>query len=215
MPVRRGSTSSEPNELIDRLLEVGRPLEAFNAVDLSWKRVDTSRLRQLLSVLATVEPSGPIDHYSLSLALDALDERPEATIAEKAGLEFAYITILTGSEHGIPNLERLASTTPSVFVELIEALYGEKPDGEDQGPRASRRQAQAMAAFSTLEILSRTPGSEESGKIDSEKLSSWIADVRASCSDLDILGGCDSEIGQLLSRATADNDGHWPCRTSL
>ena len=89
MPVRRGSTSSEPNELIDRLLEVGRPLEAFNAVDLSWKRVDTSRLRQLLSVLATVEPSGPIDHYSLSLALDALDERPEATIAEKAGLEFA------------------------------------------------------------------------------------------------------------------------------
>ena len=212
MPIRRVHTSSELNELIDRLLEVGRPLEAFNAVDWSWRRVDTSRLTKLLSVLATVEPSGPIDEYSLLEAFGTLNERPEVTIAEKAGLEFAYVSLLTGSEHGIPNLERLVSTTSSVFVELIEAVYGKKPYGEDKGPRASRRQAQAKAAYSALQILSRTPGSEENGRIDSEKLASWIADVRASCSDLNLLGGCDSEIAQLLSRAPADNDGHWPCR---
>ena len=211
-PFRSGSTSSELNELVDRLLEVGRPLEAFNAVDWSWKRVETSRLTRLLRALASVEPYGHIDQYSLSSAFDALDERPDVTTAEKASLEFTYITGLTGSEHGIPNLELLISNTPPVFMELIEAVYGETPYEDDQDPRVSLRQAQGMSAFSTLQMLSRTPGSDEDGRIDSGKLMSWLAEARRLSTELGFKGVCDSQIAQLLSRAPADDDGHWPCR---
>ena len=36
--------------------------------------------------------------------------------------------------------------------------------------------------------------------------------MRALCAEHDVLSACDQEIGQLLSRARADNDGLWPCR---
>ena len=213
MPIRSGSTPSELNELVDRLLEVGRPFEAFNAVDWHWKRVETSRLTRLLRATASVEPYGRIDQFSLSSAFDALDERSEATITEKASLEFTYITGLTASEHGIPNLERLISATPSVFADMIEAVYGENALEDDRGIHASLRQAQASAAFSVLQALCRTPGSDEDGRIDSAKLKSWITEVREHCSVLDLVDACDSQIGQLVSRAPADEDGHWPCRS--
>ncbi len=212
MPIRSGSTPSELNELIDRLLEVGRPFEAFNAVDWHWKRVETSRLTRLLRAIASVEPYGRIDQFSLSSAFDALDERSDATVTEKASLEFTYITGLTSSEHGIPNLERLISATPRVFAEMIEVVYGKNTPEDDQGSHASLRQAQASAAFSVLQALSRTPGSDEDGRIDSAKLESWITEVREHCSVLELVDACDSQIGQLLSRAPANEDGHWPCR---
>ena len=212
MPIRSGSTPSELNELVDRFLEVGRPIEAFNAVDWHWKRVETSRLTRLLRALASVEPYGRIDQFSLSSAFDALDERSEATVTERASLEFTYIDGLTSSEHGIPNLERLITATPSVFAEMIEAVYGKNTQEDDQGTHAPLRQVQASAAFSVLQALCRTPGSDEDGRIDSVKLKSWITEVRARCSVLDLVAAGDSQIGQLLSRAPADEDGHWPRR---
>ena len=213
MPISSGSTSSELNELVDRLLEVRRPFEAFNAVDWHWKSLETSRLTKLLRTVASVEPYGRIDQYSLSFAFDALDERPDVSTVEKASLEFTYITGLTGSEHGISNLELLISTTPSLFVEMIEAVYGEKPqmDSQDE-PQMSLRQAQAMSAFSTLQMLSRTPGSDEDGRVDQGVLLSWLEEARTLSAELGLRGACDSQIGQLLSRATTDDDGHWPCR---
>ena len=212
VPTRPGYSPSELNELIDRLLDVGRPFEAFNAVDWHWKGVETSRLLRLLRTLASAEPYGHLDQYSLSFAFDALDERSDAATAEKASLEFTYITGLSASDHGIPNLEQLISTTPSVYAELIEAVYGQKTPESDKGTHASLRQSHASAAFSVLQALQRTPGSDEDGRIDTTKLKSWITEVRKICSGVDLLDACDSQIGQLLARPPADADGHWPRR---
>lgn len=206
-----GFAPSELNEIIDGLLEVNRPLEAFNVVDWCWNSVETSRLKRLLTALAVVEPYGHIDQFSLSSAFEALDKRSDVTPFEKASLEFTYVSGLAQSEHGIPNLEHLVASTPSAFVELIEAVYGHTPDPNSQEPEVLQRQARGTAAYFTLQRIRRTPGSDESGNIDSEKLKSWLTEVRTLSAKLDLTGACDTQIGQLLSRAPADDDGYWPC----
>ena len=61
-------------EIIDRLLEAKRPRSAFCTVQLDWRRVETSRLKNLLFAVATVgdEPAGhyQLDAYQISEALE-------------------------------------------------------------------------------------------------------------------------------------------------
>ena len=56
----RQHSDAELAELLNRLLEVRRPRAAFDCLHLDWDRLDTSRLKQLLSDVGTVaaEPSG-------------------------------------------------------------------------------------------------------------------------------------------------------------
>ena len=206
-PIGFDSSSSDLNELIDKLLDVNRPLEAFHAIEWYWSQIETSRLKRILYALAAVDPYGHIDQHSLSSAFGALDERPDVTTREKAHLEFAYVTALTRSEHGIPNLEELIATTPTLFVEVIEAVYVDNPNPDDPV-----RRAQGTAAYFTLQDIRRTPGSDENGNIDSTELKSWLDEVRTLSAERDLTSVCDSQIGQLLSRAPADGDGYWSSR---
>ena len=211
-PIGLRFTPSDLNELVDRLLWVARPIEAFHTVNWAWSNLETSRLKRLLYDVASVEPYGHIDQFSLSSAFEALDKRSDITPFEKASLEFTYVSGLAQSEHGIPNLEHLVVSTPSAFVELIEAVFGHTPDPNSQEPEELQRQARGTAAYSTLQRIRRTPGSDKGGTIDSGKLKSWLAEVRALSAKLDLTGACDTQIGELLSRAPADDDGYWPCR---
>ena len=207
--------SEEINEFIDRLLDVGRPWVAFNAVDVYWKRVETSRLKLLLQAVASVESEGFIDEFHLSSAFDALDERPETSIFEKAMLEFSYTPGLVQSQHGIPNIERLVAQSPETFMELVAAVYRSESDSQsqhDRQPDPAIRQAQGKAAYFALGRISRTPGTEDDGSIDLERLKSWIARARELSAEQNRTGPCDSRIGELLSRAGPDEDGSWPSR---
>ena len=213
IPVGFNSERAELNEIVDRLVEANRPIEAFNSVNWYWKRVETSRIKRLLVAMASAEPYGYIDQFRLSSAFDALDERTDVTTREKAGLEFMYISGLSGSERGIPNLELLISDSPAVFIELIEAVYGEKPDQDDQGTDESVYQARGSAAYFTLQKIRRTPGTDEDGNIDIEVLKDWLHQVHALSADMGLTNISDRWIGELLSRAPADSDGYWPRRT--
>ena len=212
IPIGSSFTPSELNEFIDGLLGANRPIEAFRTVNWSWKSVETSRLKRLLYAVASADLYGYIDQFSLSSALDALDTRSGVTTIEKAGLEFTYVSSLAQSEHGIPNLEELIASTPSVFMELIEAVYGHESDADSQEPEELQRQARGTAAYFTLQRIRRTPGADENGSIDSAKLKAWLTQVRALSAELGLTGACDTQIGELLSRAPADDDGYWPCR---
>ena len=101
-------TPAEGNELIDRLLEAGRPRAAFCAVHMNLDHVETARLKQLLRAVATTNQE-PTTHYLLdrhyvSEALDSLGRRPGVTHDEMAEFEFLYIAVLDQSRRGIPNL---------------------------------------------------------------------------------------------------------------
>ena len=212
-------TQSETTELIDRLVEAGRPWEAFLAVWFDWDKVETSRLKRLLTALVEVdrEPDGQfrIERW-LSEALDSLDGRPGVTADELARLEFAFIQALDHSEHGIPNLERKVTESPLVFVEILALLFKRSDAGQDppewRVDDPDRRAALGSAAFGLLQQVTRIPGAGDDGSVDDQALSRWVDEARRLCREHGRSGIGDEQIGELLSKAPSEEDGLWPCR---
>ena len=213
-------TQSETTELVDRFVEAGRPREAFLAVQFDWDKVETSRLKRLLTALVEVdsEPDGQfrIERWGLSRALDSLDGRPGVTADELAQLEFAFIQALDDSEHGIPNLERKVTESPLVFVRALALLFKRSDAGQDPSEwrvdDPARRAALGSAAFGLLRQVRRIPGAGDDGSVDGQALSRWVDEARRLCREHGRSEIGDEQIGQLLSRAPSEEDGSWPCR---
>lgn len=210
---------SELIELVDRLLEADRPRAAFQAGRMDWKEIETSRLKRLLGAVATsnAEPAGryQLSAHDISAALRSLDRRAGVTSEEMAQLEFLFIEALRHNKHGIPNLERQIAEMPVMFVQAVALVYKRRDDGEDPpGWRVDdpeRRTAIASAAYGLLDQIKRIPGTGRDGQIDVEALSAWLTEARRLCAHHGRAEMGDQCIGQLLSRAPAEQTGLWPC----
>ena len=212
-------SEAELTEIIDRLLEAKRPRAAFHTVQLDWRRVEAPWLKRLLVAVATVgaEPAGhyQIDAYQISEALSSLNERNGASPDEMAWLEFFFVEALDRSKHGIPNLERQIAESPALFVQVLALVFKRRNDGQDppewriEDP--GRRAELASAAYRLLDRIGRIPGTGEDGKINAEALLNWITEVRRLCAEHGRIEIGDQMIGQLLSKAPAEQDGRWPC----
>ena len=212
-------TDEECSEIVDRLLDARRPQAAVEALHLIWRRVETSRLQRLLLDVASVDAEAEshllVQPYQVSQALAELDGRPEITPSEMAQLEFAFVAALERSKHGIPNLQRLISETPSLFVQLLANCYKRRDEGRDppewviDDPHA--RQNAAHLSFRVLDRLDRIPGTMPDGTISHQHLRQWLKETRALCAEVGRARIGDQEIGKLLSKAPPDADGAWPC----
>ena len=214
-------SEAELIEIIDRLLEVRRPRAAFHTVYRDWSQVETSRLKRLLHTVATVdnEPADwyRLDPYNLSEALDSLDGRTGVSPDEMAQLEFMFIKALDRSKHGhgIPNLERQIAESSPIFVQVLALAF--KRNDHRQDPPAWRiedpgRQAGlASAAYRLLKRVRRIPGTGPDGKVNTEALLDWLTEVRRLCTEHGRVELGDQKIGELLSKAPAEEDGGWPC----
>ena len=212
-------SDAELNELIDRLLEAKRPRAAFHAVGQDWSRIETSRLKRLLSDAGSVD-SEPENHYriesyQISEALDSLDGRPDVTPNEMVFIEFMYIGALDWSERGIPNLERHIAESPMFFVQALAFMFPRNDSGEDPPEwtveDSERRAGLASAAFKLFRRINHIPGTTKDGKIDSEALLAWVIETRRLCAEFGRTKIGDQYIGQLFSGASAEEDGSWPC----
>jgi addiction module HigA family antidote len=210
----------ELNELIDGLLEAGRPGSAFRAVHLDWKNMETSRLKRLLFALGTASGEKPepgrLQPYEISEALDALGRRSGISVDEMAQLEFMYLKVLDHSRHGIPNLEKQIARSPGMYVEAIALTY-KRTDGQEEPPEwrfedKERHSRIASATYTLLTEIKRIPGTGDDGKINTEDLKAWLTEVRTACARHGRARIADEMIGQLLAKAPADGDGLWPCR---
>ena len=212
-------TESVTSEVIDRLVEAGRPREAFFAVRLDWDRVETSRLKRLLAALIEAAPPPgrqfEVEPWRLSKALDALASRPGVTVDEMAQLEFAFIDTLDRSDHGIPNIERRVAESPALFVHALALFTTRDDDGQDpmewRVDDPERRDALGHAAYRLLDRVRRLPGVDAQGRGDADVLIRWVVEARRLCAEHGRAGIGDERIGQLLSRAQVV-DGSWPCR---
>ena len=212
-------SKGEVIEIIDRLLEAKRPRAAFNAVQLDWSLVETSRLKRLLFSIAT-ENGEPTDHYKLdafqiSEALNSLNKRPGVSPDEKARLEFLYVNALDQSEYGIPNLEKQIAESPVFFVQMLAHLFKRRDDGQDppewQIEELRRRDGLLSAARHLLDRTGRIPGTGEDGKINAQALLDWIKEVRQLCVEHGRIKIGDQKIGHLLSKAPPEEDDSFPC----
>ena len=179
-------SEAEIAEIIDRLLAAHRPRAAFTAVHIDWPRVETSRLKRLLTAVATVnsEASGTyqLRGWDISEALKSLQDRAGVTADEMALMEFRFIGGLERTEHGIPNLERQVAESPTMFVQAVALLYRRNDDGEDppewriEDPE--RRGAVMSAMHRLLDDVKRMPGTSEDGSIAADALLRWLNEVR-------------------------------------
>ena len=212
-------SEAELVEIIDQLLEAKRPRAAFSTVQLDWRQVETSRLKRLLFAVATMgaEPAGhyQLDAYQISEALNSLDGRTGVGPDEMAQLEFLFIEALDRSEYGIPNLERQIAESPVLFVQALALACKRRGDGQDPPEwrieNPERRAGLASAAYRLLNRIGRVPGTGGDGKINAEALLNWITEVRRLCAEHGRIEIGDQMIGQLLSKAPAEEDGSWPC----
>jgi hypothetical protein len=206
------------NLSIERLLDVDRPISAFNAVSYEFKRLDGAILVRLMKALtqSTSEAATgvQINASRISDALDALQASGAASVADLAQLEYLFIRALSHSRHGIPNLEKRIEEAPSDYVQLVSLLYRRDDGGVDppelQIPEQGDRQAIGENVYRALDKLKRTPGTREDGSIDGTALLGWLIDVRERFRRVGRANVGDSQIGQLLGKTPAGEDGIWP-----
>lgn len=218
-PSWRRHTPAELTELVDRLLEAGRPRAAFHAVHMDFKDIETSRLKRLLRDVATVnaEPADyfKLDRYYISEALNSLDARAGVTNEEMAQLEFLFINALDDSRHGIPNLESQIAESPAMFVQAVALAYKRSDEGDDPPEwrieNREQREVVAIAAHRLLDQMKKIPGTDRSGRIDSSALSPWLVEVRHLCGEFARADVGDRCLGQLLAKAPEGENGTWPC----
>lgn len=200
------------SEVVDRLLEAGRAISAFEVVQFQWNRLETRQLTRLLDEVARAdwhafENKSLLDE-SISEAFGALEQRADATMAEKLQLEISYFEMLEWSRRGIPNIELTVANSPAFFADIVMLAHGRTADAGAQG--TDIREAQRSLARRVLRRLRRVPGIYGQESIESGLLTDWVEDVRSLSSANELLDQCDREIGRLLSMAPAGEDGLWP-----
>ncbi|WP_179289786.1 HigA family addiction module antitoxin [Shouchella clausii] len=219
LPSWRSYALSELTEMVNCLLEAKRPRAAFYAVRRDFNNLETSLLKRLLYEVVTVNVE-PYDHYKLesyyiSKALDSLDGRVSVTREEMAQLEFLYIDALNQTKHGIPNLEEQIKDTPSLFIQAIALVYKRSDEGEDPSDwgieNPDQRNAVALSAHRLLDNITKIPGTDNTGSIDSDTLAEWILEVRRKCEEHGRRQIGDQCIGQLLANSPEGKSGIWPC----
>lgn len=215
----RRHSDPDLDELVDRLLDAERPRAAFHAAHRDWERLETSRLKRLLTDVATVgaEPQGTfrLDAHDISEALDALDGRAGVTANDMAQMEFRFVGALDHSKHGIRNLERQIAESPLLYMQVMALLWKRSDNGEDPPEwridDPERRGSVASAMHRVLQQMRRIPGTSADGKIVADDLAEWLTQVRvlaAQHARADITDHC---LGQLLAKAPAESTGVWPC----
>ena len=207
------------HELVDRLLEAGRPIAALQVVSPDWDAVETSRLTKLLHALAGVgAPFHRLYGPFIPDTFKSLDQRADLTIEEKAKIELMFLRELDGSEYAMPNLARQIMSSPVWYAEAV-IRASNRADGREDPPElriddTEQHGDMTKAACDLLQWVHRIPGTDAHGVVDAEKLTAWLAEVRALCARYGRAEVGDLSIGELLSRdrAPSGDDGQWPCQ---
>lgn len=210
--------ANEVNQATDELLNAHRPRAAFATVHMAFRALTTDRLVRLLTDVATVnaEPTGhyPLSQHDISEAFDVLSGRSDADQETLARLEFLYIDGLRHTKHGIRNLERQLSESPSLFVQALVMTFRRKDGSEDppelQAANPEVAQNRAHSAYSLLSQVRRLPGMNDRGELDGRKLREWIVTARALAHDYGRDEIAESQIGQILAHSPVGSDGVWP-----
>jgi addiction module HigA family antidote len=212
-------TAGELREIIDQLVAVKRPLAALNVVHMNWAAIDSPRLVRLLREVAksTSEPPAhfQLSSYEVSRVLTMLGKRSDVPANDLAQLEFIYLQALDHSEHGIPNLERQLSESPSLFMQALGLTF-RRSDGADDpvewlSTSADNRDSLVTQMYTLLTRLRRIPGTQPNDTIDAKKLHDWIVEVRSLCRAHAREEVGDRTIGGLLAHCKVGADGVWPC----
>nr|WP_192355983.1 helix-turn-helix transcriptional regulator [Mesorhizobium mediterraneum] len=151
--------------------------------------------------------------HDVAEILEALDERDDVDRNVLAKLEWKYLRVLEHSRRRPKVLLRALSEQPSLFVEMLSAVFraSEESGIVDPAPEDPRHaQTIATQAYRLLELWNYIPGTRDDGTIDGEALEIWIKEARTLAKAVGREDIADSRIGNLLSASPMGSDGNWP-----
>jgi hypothetical protein len=149
--------------------------------------------------------------------LERLQRSQEVDESRLARLEWALIPVVDTHFLKATTLHKALARDPDFFVEILTLLYRPRGREDDDVSHAdaieidepTRRKAER--AWRLLNDWRRVPGTMDDGKIDPQKLSSWVRSVRTKAAAVNRSDACDLTIGQILAYAPNESDGSWPC----
>lgn len=217
-PFGRGTDFPLVNETARKLADHGR---WATALDLMSHFIKNGNLNEALVVEAftsMLQEGDPemrvLSEYEITNLLNFLRESGRVDSGTLVRLEWQLLPALN-SQPGPSTLQRTLSESPEFFVEVIAMLYRPKTQEGDQGegtPTEAERNV-AGNAWHLLHEWKRLPGTvEETQAIDFDVLVAWVTRARDLLREADLLEVGESQIGQVLAHAQADEDGTWPVR---
>lgn len=209
----------ENNEGTERLMAANRPRAAFSCIQHHPEKLGVKILYRLLSSIATEgnEKSDQymLDSYHITEAFKHIDASHELSLEDKAGLEYAYMELLSSrlggeKDNSIPNLERYIELHPELYVQAITWI-AKRQDGRLEPNEVQVSENLAKRGYHLLEAVKIIPGHNDLGELETERLRKWVTIVRESCEELNRSEVGDLCIGTLLSASAIGKDEIWPC----
>ena len=206
--------------VIRKLINAGRSYIAAQVAVQRLEKISVELLIEILRALAAAQtlPDGENSlqmlQYYLERILGFLDAATEVDRNEIARLEWAFLPLLRHSQRGLAALHGAISREPSLYVEVLSALYRADPEEEGTQEDAAevdtvRARVQAERAYHLLSSWHVLPGQFQQ-EVDPEALSTWVTTARTLCKSAkrSIIG--DIYIGKMLAHAPNGKDGYWP-----
>ncbi len=160
--------------------------------------------------------TSPLDGYYLTLLLNVLDRhREHLDPGRVAAIEWRYYRALRhDSDFKAPNLYRELAQNPDFFVSLVELAFKPAHAPPETRPESSDADRQrALNAHSLLRSWPSSqisPGVDEDGELNEEKLNSWVDRARNRLEEVDRAVIGDEMIGKALAVSPPDPGGEWP-----
>jgi len=142
--------------------------------------------------------------------LDSAGDIPDDVMAS---LEWAFLPLFRFSGRQALALQRVLSTTPKSFVDVLRAVYRpSKESGIEEPPPADPERARAIAsqAYELLRDWRRVPGLTDAGMVNGAALEAWVREARVLCAEVGREAVGDLHIGQIMAAAPAEAGGAWP-----
>ena len=196
---------------LTQLLEAGRPVTALRACHIKFKGIDPEVIMHILEgLLKGVEPETMLPQpYYIQEAIDYVEESGAIDRIRLAQIEFGLIKALgfDGEQHAA-SLYTVLMSQPEVFVELLCVLY--RPKSGETEEVTEGGQAAASNAWSILHACKRQPGTMEDGKTTEESARVFVEKVRHLATEKDRAEVCDIQLGEIMARGGAGEDGVFP-----
>ncbi len=200
---------------IDKLLEASRPYAALDCLNyrlINQLPLDSARaIRALLDSSTSPEPSLPMDSYTITKLIEALQSNPHADQDDLFKVEWAYLSLLVSPGRNVRPifLETQLATQPDFFCQLIRFIYRSKNEKISHKEPNEKEKANAMNAYRLLDKWKRPPGLQPDGSFLDQNFEDWIDSVKQQCSESGHFEVAMKKIGEVLFYCPPNPQGLW------
>ena len=221
---RHLSFSDENSEVLKfvtaKLIEYGRSVELPMRIGLMLDKLPQDFGYKLLEdIYSRLDEEGAVQElgrqaYWVIEIFEKLNQT-STDIENLAKLEYKYLPLINRQRSKTQSqltLHKMLSKDASFFIEIMVKLY--KPASpEKQVNETEESRHEAQLAWKLMHSWKTPPGLEDDGRVNAEKLHSWVSEARKLAIDVDRAVLCDQKIGEILFFLPKDDeDGHWPHR---